>query len=35
MRKYTLEEIQKFAVEKGGKCLSEEYVDSTKKMLWE
>ena len=34
-KKYTIEEFQAFAEEKGGKCLSEMYVNAHVKMNWE
>lgn len=33
--KLTLEDCQQIAEERGGKCLEEEYINSTTKMLWE
>jgi len=33
--KYTLEQCQKLAESKGGKCLSKEYINNNTKMLWE
>lgn len=34
-RKYTLDEIQKFAARKGGKCLSSRYNNSQSSLQWE
>jgi hypothetical protein len=35
MKRLTLEECQKLALERGGKCLSQEYINNSTKMLWE
>ena len=35
MKKLTIEEMQKIAEERGGKCLSSTYVISHRKLLWE
>ncbi len=35
MKKLTIEEMQKIAEERGGKCLSSIYVTSHRKLLWE
>ncbi len=34
-KKLTLEEMQQIAVERGGKCLSDSYVNGKTKLLWE
>jgi len=34
-QKLTLEEIQAIAMQRGGKCLSKEYINSKTKLLWE
>jgi len=34
-KKYTIEDMQKLAEERGGKCLSEEYVNSHTKLKWQ
>ena len=33
--KYTIEQCKEYTENKGGKCLSEEYVNSSTKMKWE
>ena len=35
MKKLTLEEMQRIAAERGGKCMSDTYVDNGTKLLWE
>ncbi len=35
MEKLTLKEMQEIALERGGKCLSQEYVNALTKLLWE
>lgn len=35
MKKLTIEEMHKIAVQRNGKCLSKEYVDSRTKLLWQ
>lgn|ERR1019366_7166133 len=34
-KKYTIEDMREWAAEKGGKCLSEEYTNALKPLLWE
>ncbi len=33
--KYTIEDLKKYAIKKGGKCLSTEYISTNHKYLWE
>ena len=35
MKKLTIEEIRSIAEERGGKCLSDAYVNANRKLLWE
>ncbi len=35
MKKLTIEEMRRIALERGGKCLSDTYVNSYTKLLWE
>lgn len=34
-KKLTIEEMQKIAIERNGKCISEKYINSNTKLLWE
>ena len=35
MKKLTIEEMKQIAKQKGGKCLSDTYIDAHSKLLWE
>ena len=34
-KKYNIEDMQKLAYDRGGKCLSDEYIKGTTKLKWQ